>query len=512
MLGLRAVGLSVRRHSPRSLHSLPQLRLDANREEMLTYFNNSWDLTEQIYAGLRDVKGFYTIPYHKLRHPFVFYIAHSAALYDNKFHRAGLIEEKVNADFGKLFEAGVDEMSWDNMHNHDLSVWPPFEEVRQYRRQVHEMVTDVVKNHPCIDGPRTMENKKFWAIVMGFEHEKIHMETSSVLMREMPLEQVSTPDGWPIPHDQNYSSTQTITFVPEAGRDYPGNAFIKVDSTKIKLGKPKEFPSYGWDNSYGEEFHHVRPFSANENLISNGEFYQFIADGGYETKRYWGNENSGIDSWEWVQFSNVKMPTFWRGSLDNKKEGLHLRMIFEEVPMQWDWPVIVNYHEAKAYSKWKTEKDSSDVPYRLITEKEHNAMRSSAQGTLDGVSRVDAVMLDGPHEANINLSFGSESSVTAFAPNDKGFRDVFGNVWQWCEDHFHPLQGFKIHELYHDFSTPCFDAVHFMMLGGSFISTGDSSSIFSRSHFRPHFYQHAGFRLAKYEDNLPQSSAVNIQL
>ena len=180
--------------------------------------------------------------------------------------------------------------------------------------------------------------------------------------------------------------------------------------------------------------------------------------------------------------------------------------------MQWDWPVIVNYHEAKAYSKWKTEKDNSDVPYRLITEKEHNAMRSSAQGTLDGVSRVDAVMLEGPHEANINLSFGSESSVTAFAPNDKGFRDVFGNVWQWCEDHFHPLQGFKIHELYHDFSTPCFDAVHFMMLGGSFVSSGDSSSIFARSHFRPHFYQHAGFRLAKYEDNLPQSSAVNIQL
>ena len=34
-----------------------------------------------------------------------------------------------------------------------------------------------------------------------------------------------------------------------------------------------------------------------------------------------------------------------------------------------------------------------------------------------------------------------------------------------------------------------------MILGGSFISTGDEASIWSRFHFRPHFFQHAGFRV-----------------
>jgi len=36
--------------------------------------------------------------------------------------------------------------------------------------------------------------------------------------------------------------------------------------------------------------------------------------------------------------------------------GLHrykLRLLFDAVEMRWDWPVDVNYHEAKAYCAWK---------------------------------------------------------------------------------------------------------------------------------------------------------------
>ena len=34
-------------------------------------------------------------------------------------------------------------------------------------------------------------------------------------------------------------------------------------------------------------------------------------------------------------------------------------------------------------------------------------------------------------------------------------------------------------------------------MGGSFMSTGNEASIFSRFHFRPHFFQHASFRLVE---------------
>ena len=117
-------------------------------------------------------------------------------------------------------------------------------------------------------------------------------------------------------------------------------------------------------------------------------------------------------------------------------------------------------------------------------------------------------MRDGKESGvNSNLLSGGESPVHALTANGKGFRDVFGNVWQWCEDHFHPLAGAKPHPYYDDFSTPCYDGEHQMILGGSFISTGDEASHFARFHFRPHFFQHAGFRIARSEDGNPASDA-----
>ena len=93
---------------------------------------------------------------------------------------------------------------------------------------------------------------------------------------------------------------------------------------------------------------------------------------------------------------------------------------------------------------------------------------------------------------------------------DTCISDLSGNVWEWCEDDFHPLDGFKIHPIYDDFSTPCFDGLHNMILGGSFVSTGDEASMWARFHFRPHFHQHAGFRLAISDNNTFSSHRTKI--
>ena len=99
--------------------------------------------------------------------------------------------------------------------------------------------------------------------------------------------------------------------------------------------------------------------------------------------------------------------------------------------------------------------------------------------------------------ANTNLVAGAERAVDAGDSSALGFHDVFGNVWDWCEDHQAPLDGFQIHSLYDDFTLPCFDGEHNMIMGGSFISSGDQSSMYARYQFRPHFFQHASFRLSQ---------------
>jgi putative 4-mercaptohistidine N1-methyltranferase len=174
----------------------------------------------------------------------------------------------------------------------------------------------------------------------------------------------------------------------------------------------------------------------------------------------------------------------------------------------------LTYSEAKAYCQWKTAKDGSPTSrnYRLLTEAEHHIIRHrehNLEAAREDAS-ADKVMVTSGQEfpsgasgANINLAYSSQNPVDFFPPSHTGHRDTTGNAWEWSEDHFNPLKGFEVHHVYDDFSVPCFDGKHSIIVGGSFISTGDEASVFARFHFRPHFLQHSGFRLVASDSDAP---------
>ncbi|EDQ91201.1 uncharacterized protein MONBRDRAFT_19935 [Monosiga brevicollis MX1] len=475
------------------------------RQQLRDYFDNTWTMTEVLFEGLQTEEPFYRPPYHNLRHPKIFYYAHPASVYVNKFRVAGLISAPINEYYEHIFETGVDEMLWDDLSKNDM-LWPTVEEVRQYRQEVYDMIVDAIENHPAFDTISQLEASPFWALVMGTEHEKIHLETSSVLMRELPLSLLRRPDNFPPLHPSHQSAPAPNVLVKE-GEHYPENEFLPVDAGLVTLGKPRDFPSYGWDNEYGEKQMHVKSFHATKYLISNGEFLEFVKSGGYLDESVWEPEG-----WKWRCFRNVKWPTFW---VSTGPAGLHqyrLRAIFEEIDMPWDWPVNVNLHEAKAFANWRSRKAglTGENKYRLMTEAEHHRIRDqSMTQTSLGVDRDPSMVADGramPEQfgMNLNLAYGSESPVDGLKPASSGFHDVFGNVWQWHEDHMSALPGFRVHPYYNDFTLPCFDGEHNLILGGSYMSCGDEASMFARFHFRPHFFQHSGFRLVEPNRHEPQ--------
>jgi 5-histidylcysteine sulfoxide synthase/putative 4-mercaptohistidine N1-methyltranferase len=480
-----------------TLTSLPLPSLETcTRQQTLDYFDNTWTLTEVLFSGLKGEEAFFRPPYHHLRHPMVFYYGHPPALYINKLRVAGLIDKPLNPYFEQLFETGVDEMRWGDLSKNEM-LWPRIQEVHAYRQQVYRTVRGVIETHPDLGSghaPITQQHP-LWALFMGFEHERIHLETSSVLIHELPLNLVQRPAQWPRLHPS--VERRLENFPPRVGHDYPANDLIGAPGQTVVLGKPLAWPSYGWDNEYGRRETTVRPFHASCYPVSNGEFHAFVAAGGYREQRYWSETG-----WAWRSFRNVKWPTFW--VLDGPA-GLHrykLRTLFEVIAIPWDWPVEVNYHEAKAYCAWRAEQEGAT--YRLPSEAEHQALRGARQRAAasvgvesDPVMQFDGAALGRECGWNLNLAQGSSSPVDAGQPTEAGFHDVFGNVWQWLEDHFNPLPGARVHPYYDDFSTPCYDGQHQMMLGGSWASTGDEASIWSRFHFRPHFFQHAGFRLVR---------------
>ena len=478
-----------------TLTSLPLPNLGScTRQQALDYFDNSWTLTELLFSGLQGEEAFFRPPYHDLRHPLIFYYGHPPALYTNKLRIAGPIESPINPYFERLFETGVDEMRWDDLSKNEMA-WPGIDEVHGYRQQVYRTVRQLIETHPGLaaDHPLITQQHPLWALFMGFEHERIHLETSSVLIRELPPTQVQRPAAWPKLHP-SAERAEPVAFSPRVGTDYPQNALIDMPGQRLRYGKPWAWPSYGWDNEYGEREVTLQPFQVSRALISNGEFHEFIVGGGYREPRYWSETG-----WNWRSFRNLKAPTFWA---PEGPAGLHryrLRTLFEVIPMPWDWPAEVNYHEAKAYCAWRSERDSH--PCRLPSEAEYHALRSPRQreaATIgpdaDPVMRWDGSSLAQKCGWNLNLAWSSSWPVTAGQPTEDGIYDICGNVWQWLEDHFNPLPGTKVHPYYDDFSTPCYDGQHQMIRGGSWASTGDEASIWARFHFRPHFFQHAGFR------------------
>lgn len=80
---------------------LPNLAT-VSRQEVLDYFDNTWCLTDILFASLRDARAFVRIPEHGLRHPMMFYFGHSACFYINKLRIAGIVTEPVNAYFEDL--------------------------------------------------------------------------------------------------------------------------------------------------------------------------------------------------------------------------------------------------------------------------------------------------------------------------------------------------------------------------------------------------------------------------
>mmetsp|Transcript_28049 Transcript_28049/g.38774 ORF Transcript_28049/g.38774 Transcript_28049/m.38774 type:complete len:844 (-) Transcript_28049:435-2966(-) len=466
--------------------SLPDVG-KVTRKQTLEYFKNTWTTTEVLFSALAGEEPFYRPPYHELRHPLIFYYGHPAVFYINKLRVAGLIPEGIDEHFESIFEVGVDEMSWDDLSKNDMD-WPSIREVNEYRRKAFAKVTHMIETHPALDEKPVLEGQAAWALFMAFEHERIHIETSSVLMRELPVTLVEFPLYWPPYHPSAVAWAGAAEGGGTAQPPQLKNLLIPVPAGDITIGKERNWASFGWDNEYGERSLHIRAFQASKFKVTNAEYYAFVKAGGYRTHSYW--TTSG---WQWRTFRNAKWPTFW---VPDGPEGLHkykLRLAFDVVPMAWTLPADVNLHEAQAFCSWKNQtKGESEGKFRIMTEGEHHRLRDPKLQALDPVMHLN---LDSPPSVNSSLLFSSSSAVDALPPSAAGFHDVFGNVWEWCEDHFSALQGFKVHPLYDDFSTPCFDGQHNIIMGGSWASSGDLASVFARYHFRPHFFQHAGFRL-----------------
>uniref|UniRef100_UPI004048D1E0 5-histidylcysteine sulfoxide synthase n=1 Tax=Aliarcobacter sp. TaxID=2321116 RepID=UPI004048D1E0 len=427
--------------------------IDEKREEIKKQFLQTYELDEKLFDLLKEKDFIYEQP-NTLRHPLIFYYGHTATFFINKLILANIIKDRVNAEFESIFAIGVDEMSWDDL-NHKHYSWPTFEQTKAYRNEVKQIVLNLIDNLEF-----TMPinwDSPMWIILMGIEHENIHVETSSVLLRELDIKFLK--------------EDEIFTYSNEASNAYPTNELVSVKGSTVVLEKDRANPIYyGWDNEFSYHKTNINDFEASKYLVSNGEFLEFVKEGGYNKPEFFTEEGK-----EWLDFTQAKHPTFWV----KKDNEYFLREINREVSLPLNYPVDINIYEAEAFCKYKSQKLGFEV--RLPSEDEYYALYEHTKA--------------GQKEGNIGLIQFNQSPVDKYAFDE--FYDVVGNVWQWSLTPTYPFDDFITHPIYDDFTTPTFDDRHALMKGGSFISLGNETLKEARYAFRKHFFQHAGFRYVK---------------
>ncbi|HTP82862.1 MAG TPA: ergothioneine biosynthesis protein EgtB [Alphaproteobacteria bacterium] len=261
---------------------------------------------------------------------------------------------------------------------------PSLEEIHEYRRHVDTAMESVLGTESPEDVRRLIE--------LGCHHEQQHQELIVTDIKHVlglnPLAPAYADRAPTTPH----SLPPDLGWVSSAGGvrelGYGGSEFC-------------------FDNEQPRHKVWVDDFRLGSRLVTNREWLEFMADGGYTTPTIWLS-----DGWEAAQSEHWEAPLYWHRTEDGWSEYT----LAGRRPVAADAPVVhVSYYEADAFARW--------AGRRLPTEAEWEI--AAAGLPLDGNFLETGAFHPQP------------------APATTGLTQAFGDLWEWTQSPYTPYPGFR---------------------------------------------------------------------
>ena len=222
--------------------------------------------------------------------------------------------------------------------------------------------------------------------------------------------------------------------------------------------------SFAWDNEQPMHSVVLQPFALADRLITNGEWLEFMSDGGYHQPLLWLS-----DGWATVRREGWQSPLYW-----HRRDDTWQMMSLEGLlPLDLAAPVChVSYYEADAFARWAGK--------RLPTEFEW-----------------EIAACDLPPSGN---TLGSRALRPLPADNGSSdkLRQMFGDAWEWTASAYAPYPGYRPPKGALGEYNGKFMVSQHVLRGASCVTPDGHSRPTYRNFFYPHQrWQFAGVRLAK---------------
>ena len=264
---------------------------------------------------------------------------------------------------------------------------PSLASVHEYRAHVEAQI-EALAQHLQANEELARQRAFATLLVLGMHHEQQHQELLLTDIKHLFSCNPLFP-AWRV----QASLLQNAGVVQDHANPSALALWQEFDAQLSEIGFRGARQEFCFDNELPRHRQFIEPYALQTRLVSNQEFAEFIADGGYSRPEFWLAEG-----WDWCKRERIEQPLYWHR--DGGGQWLEFSLAgLQSLPLHL--PLLhISYFEADAYARW--------AGARLPTEAEWEAAAN-----------------------------GTEAAK---------FADMFGQAWQWTSSSYSPYPGFACSE------------------------------------------------------------------
>ncbi|HXW91795.1 MAG TPA: ergothioneine biosynthesis protein EgtB [Terriglobales bacterium] len=313
---------------------------------------------------------------------------------------------------------------------------PTLLQVEAYRAYVDNALLQVLEHAPA---------EVLGLVELGLHHEQQHQELVLTDIKHALWSNPLRPEP----------STETSDHSAP-----PAMSWTEVEGGIYLIGH--RGGGFAFDNEGPQHEVLVQPFRMASRDVTNGEYLEFIEDGGYRRPELWLS-----DGWDTIAAQEWNAPLYWEHHDGGWWQFVHGMRLQRVNPLE---PVChISYYEADAYARWRGARLPSEQEWEVA------AARMPSNGTFleDGVFH--------PQPAR-----------------GEGAQQMFGDVWQWTASPYIAYPGFRPAKGFLGEYNGKFMCNQLVLRGGSCVTPRSHIRPTYRNFFPPHArWQFTGIRLAQ---------------